>query len=96
MTLAEQYKNVIADLEQAAGFHEEYITQAVDTLKTRLKELEEIWTIPDEEWVDPIDDASIAKWVQESFTASLENGTNVVDEMNERLSKFKQEEDKND
>ena len=92
----EAYEYVLADLKQAIGFRKKPLKKARRLLKTRLHELKTIWSIPDEEWVDPTDDGNIAKWVQESFSDSLKNGTNVVDEMNARLSKFAKEEDTND
>jgi hypothetical protein len=97
LSLAEQYKNVIADLEQAIGFKEKSMNKALSVLNTRLYELEEIWSIPDEEWVDPVDDpTTLAKLVNDSFSDSLKNNTNVVDEINARLSKFSKEEDTNE
>jgi len=92
MDSKEAYKYVIADLEQAIGFKEKSMNKALSVLRTRLQELEEIWSIPDEEWIDPVDNPPVlAQLVQDSFNDSLKNNTNVVDEINARLDKFRQE-----
>jgi hypothetical protein len=90
----EAYEYVIADLEQAIGFKEKSMKKALSVLRTRLYELTEIWSIPDEEWIDPVDEpTTLSKLVDDSFSDSLKNNTNIVDEINARLSKFSQEED---
>ena len=86
--IIQAYKDVIADLEQDIGYEEGAQETALSVLKGRLHELVHVWSIPNEEWVDPTDNNSVAKWVEDSVQASLEKGTNVVDEMNARLSKF--------
>ena len=96
LSLAEQYKNVIADLKQAIGFKEKSMTKALSVLNTRLYELEEIWSIPDEEWIDPVDNpTTLSKLVNDSFSDSRKNNTSIVDEIETRLAKFRQD-DTND
>jgi hypothetical protein len=97
MNSREAYEYVIADIEQAIGFKEKSIKKTLSVLRTRLYELTEIWSIPDEEWIDPVDDpTTLAKLVDDSFSDSLKNNTNIVDEINARLSKFSKEEDTNE
>jgi hypothetical protein len=88
----EAYEYVIADLEQAIGFKEKSMKKALSVLRTRLYELTEIWSIPDEEWIEPVDEpTTLSKLVDDSFNDSVKNKTNIVDEINARLSKFKQD-----
>jgi hypothetical protein len=87
--LQEAYKLVIADLEQDIGYEGDAQEKALSVLKGRLHELINVWSIPDQEWIDPTDDDAIAIWSKEVFDNAFETpSTNIIDEMNERLSKF--------
>jgi hypothetical protein len=88
----EAYEYVLADLKQAIGFRKKPMKNARRLLKTRLKEIREIWSIPDDQWLDPTDDndvAKLAKLVDEIMAPDLDKcNTDIVDDINKRLSKF--------
>jgi hypothetical protein len=91
MTLAEQYRNVIADLEQDIGYEEGVQETALSVLKGRLYEIENV--LPDL-FSEDID--KMFSWIPEVFEESTKNpDTNIAEEMNKRFSKFSQEEDDN-
>ena len=91
MTLAEQYRNVIADLEQDVGYVEGAQETALSVLKGRLHEIENV--LPDL-FNEDID--KMFSWIPEVFEESTKNpDTNIAEEMNKRFSKFSQEEDDN-
>lgn len=50
------YKAVIDDLKQDIGYQDGAKEKALSVLQTRLNELETIWAIPDELWIDPKED----------------------------------------
>ena len=84
MTLAEQYRNVIADLEQDIGYEEGAQETALSVLKGRLHEIENV--LPDlfNEDVD-----KMFSWIPEVFEETP--STSIADEMNSRFTKFYQE-----
>ena len=84
MTLAEQYRNVIADLEQDIGYVEGAQETALSVLKSRLHELENV--LPDL-FNEDID--KMFSWIPEVFEETP--STSIADEMNSRFTKFYQE-----
>ena len=86
MTLAEQYRNVIADLEQDIGYVEGAKETALDVLKGRLHEIENV--LPDL-FNEDID--KMFSWIPEVFEETP--STNIVDELQARFSKFSQEDE---
>lgn len=91
MNSKEAYEYVIADLEQDVGWEPEAMETTLSVLKQRLHLITDVHPTLFADSPDPIDDDNIAKWVNESFDASLKNKTNIVDEMMSRMSKFKQD-----
>jgi hypothetical protein len=88
MTLAEQYRNVIADLEQDIGYEEGAQETALSVLKGRLHEIENV--LPDL-FNEDID--KMFSWIPEVFEETP--STSIVDELEARFNKFSQEEDDN-
>ena len=84
MTLAEQYRNVIADLEQDIGYEEGAQETALSVLKGRLHEIENV--LPDL-FNEDID--KMFSWIPEVFEETP--STSIADEMNSRFTKFYQE-----
>lgn len=93
MTLAEQYRNVIADLEQDIGYEEGSQETALSVLKGRLHEIEDVHPTLFADTPDPTDDESVAKWITEAFEAVADDprNTNIVDELQNRFDKFNQD-----
>lgn len=86
MTLAEQYRNVIADLEQDIGYIEGEQETALNVLKGRLHTIENV--LPDL-FNEDID--KMFSWIPEVFEETP--STNIVDELQARFSKFSQEDE---